>query len=184
MKHIIPIVLGCALIAPSIATAQSSAEIIRRALLPLSGRTAEGAAVVKWNADFTWETIREGTNTWVCYDRSGDPNEALFAVQCTSKANLPRVAQNRRFDAQGTTSEERAALVTGAQANGTRIDAEYGSMFISMNGQNQESAGIHRTIAIPHATGESVGLPENRRQGGAWVMAAGTSEAHMMVPGR
>ena len=53
-----------------------------------------------------------------------------------------------------------------------------------MNGQNQESAGIHRTIAIPHATGESVGLPENGRQGGAWVMAAGTSEAHMMVPGR
>ena len=184
MNRTILMVLGCAVIAPSIATAQSSAEVIERALLPLSGRAAQGAAVVTWNADFTWETVKEGTNTWVCYDRSGDSNEAPFAVQCTSKANLPRVAQNRSFDAQGTTGEERGELVTAAQANGTRIDAEYGSMFISMNGQNRESAGIHRTVATPYATGESTGLPENGRQGGAWVMAAGTSEAHIMVPGR
>ena len=184
MKHVILIGLGCAVMAPSIASAQSNSEIIARTLLPLSGRTAEGATVVEWNADFTWTTIKEGTNTWVCYDRSGDPNEAPLAVQCTSKANLPRVAQNRRFDTQGTSREERAALVAEAQANGIRIDAEYGSMFVSMNGQNRESTTIHTTIAVPYATAESTGLPESRSQGGAWVMAAGTSEAHIMVPGR
>ena len=184
MKHVILMVLGYAVLAPSIANAQSNSEIIARALLPLPGRIAEGAAVVKWNANFTWTTIKEGTNTWVCYDRSEDPNEAPFAVQCTSEANLPRVAQNRRFDAQGETSEERAALVAAVQANNTRIDAEYGSMFVSMSGQNQESATIHTTISVPYATGESTGLPESGSQGGAWVMAAGTSEAHIMVPGR
>ena len=184
MKRVILMVLGCALAMPCIVSAQSSAEVIERALLPLSGRTAEGAAVVKWNADFTWTTIKEGTNPWVCYDRSGDPNEAPFAVQCTSDANLPRVAQNRRFDAQGTNRDEGAALVAEAQANGTRIDAEYGSMFVSMSGPSRESATIHTTIAVPYATGESTGLPENRSRGGAWVMAAGTSEAHIMVTGR
>ena len=184
MKHVILMVLGCAVLAPSIASAQSDSEIIARVLLPLRARTAEGAAVVKWNADFTWTTIKEGTNPWVCYDRSGDPNEAPFAVQCTSSANLPRVAQNRRFDAQGETAQERAALVAQAQADGTRIDAEYGSLFVSMSGQDQESATIHTTISVPYATGESTGLPESGRQGGAWVMGAGTSEAHIMVPGR
>ena len=102
MNRITVMLLGCAVIVPSIASAQSNSEAIERALLPLSGRTAQGASVVTWNADQTWETIKEGTNTWVCYDRSGEPNEAPFAAQCTSKANLPRVAQNRRFDAQGT----------------------------------------------------------------------------------
>jgi len=184
MKRIILMVFGCAMIAPSIASAQSNAEGIERALLPLSGRAVEGAAVVRWNDDFTWTTIKEGRNKWVCYDRSGDPNEAPLAVQCTSEANLPRVAQNRRFDAQGTTPEERAALVAAAQANGARIDAEYGSMFVSMSGQNQQSATIHTIISVPYATGESTGLPESGSQGGAWVMAAGTSEAHIMVPGR
>ena len=57
-------------------------------------------------------------------------------------------------------------------------------MFVSMSGQNQESATIHTTISVPYATGESTGLPESGSQGGAWVMAAGTSEAHIMVPGR
>ena len=184
MNRITVMALGCALILPSLVTAQSNDEMIERALLPLSGRAAQGASVVTWNADQTWETIKEGTNTWVCYDRSGEPGEAPFAVQCTSKENLPRVAQNRTFDAQGADREERSALVATAQADGTRIDAEYGSMFISMNGQNQEGAGTHTTVATPYATGESTGLPENGTQGGAYVMSAGTSEAHIMVPGR
>lgn len=183
MKRFLLLVLP-ALLAPSIVGAQSNAELVERALSPLSGRMAEGASVVAWNADFTWTTIKEGTNPWVCYDRSGDPGEAPFAVQCTSMANLPRVAQNRRFDAEGATPEERSALVAAAQENGTRVDAEYGSMFISMSGQSQESAGTHTTIAVPYATGASTGLPENGSQGGAWVMAAGTSEAHIMLPGR
>ena len=184
MNRFTVMALGCALLVPSLAAAQSNAATIERALTPLSGRTAEGASVITWNADQTWDTIKEGTNTWVCYDRSGAPGEAPFAVQCTSKANLPRVAQNRTFDAQGADRDERRALVAAAQADGSRIDPEYGSMFISMNGQDQASAGTHTTVATPHATGESTGLPENGRQGGAWVMAAGTSEAHIMVPGR
>jgi hypothetical protein len=184
MNRITLMLLSCALIVPSVVTAQSNAEMIERTLLPLSERTAQGASVVAWKADQTWETIKEGTNTWVCYERSGDPGQAPFAVQCTSKENLLRVAQNRRFAAQGTTPEERRDLVATAQENGSRVDAEYGSLFISMNGQDQESTGIHTTVAVPYATGESTGLPESRSQGGAWVMAAGTSEAHIMVPGR
>ena len=59
----------------------------------------EGAAVIKWKADDTYDTLKKGTNRLVCYDRSGEPGQQPFAVQCTSVANLDRVAQNRKFEA-------------------------------------------------------------------------------------
>ena len=62
------------------------------------------------------------------------------------------------------------------------MEPEYGSVWISMNGPDQASARIHTTIAVPGATTESTGLPDNPRQGGAWIMNAGTTTAHIMTP--
>jgi hypothetical protein len=39
------------------------------------------------------------------------------------------------------------------------------------------------TIAMPGATQASTGFPEDRSGGGAYIMDAGTSTAHLMVPG-
>ncbi len=39
------------------------------------------------------------------------------------------------------------------------------------------------TIAVPGATTQSIGLPENNKQGVVWIMSAGTSSAHLMFPG-
>ena len=75
-------------------------------------------------------------------------------------------------------------MVAAAEEDGTRVQPEYGSLFISMNGPDQASAGTHTTIAVPGATPESLGLPDTPSQGGAWLMNAGTSTAHIMVPGR
>ncbi len=164
--------------------AQTTAEIIEQALAAAPGRAREGAAVIQWNADYTLETLKEGTNTWVCYHRSDEARRQPFAVQCTSTANLDRVAQNRKFRAESADADEERAMLTAAEENGTRVQPEFGSLFISMNGQDQASAGTHTTIAVPAATPESLGLPGNPRQGGAWLMDAGTSTAHIMVPGR
>ena len=38
-------------------------------------------------------------------------------------------------------------------------------------------------IAVPGATTESTGLPESGSEGGAFIMGAGTSTAHIMIPG-
>ncbi len=180
MKRIVLIVLGVLAVSTS-AYAQTTAEIIERALAAAPRRAREGAAVIKWKADFTYETLKEGTNRLVCYDRSGEPGRRPFAVQCTSVGNLDRVAQSRRFLAEGENAEER---LDAAEANGTRVEPEYGSVWISMNGPDQASARIHTTIAVPGATTESTGLPDNPRQGGAWIMDAGTTTAHIMTPGR
>ena len=50
-------------------------------------------------------------------------------------------------------------------------------------GPDQARARMHTTIAVPGATTQSLGLPENNSQGGVWIMNAGTSAAHLMTPG-
>jgi len=59
-------------------------------------------------ADFTFEVLRSGPGRMVCYDLSGWPGERPWSVECTSsEANLPRVAQNRKFAAMGGATRKR-----------------------------------------------------------------------------
>jgi hypothetical protein len=155
---------------------------VDKALAAAPRQMREAATVIKWKADLTYETIQKGTNRLVCYDRSGEPGRQPFAVQCTSIANLDRVAQNRKFEAM-TDKPARQAALDAAEANGTRVKPEFGSVWYDMNGADQEHAHIHVTIAVPGATAQSMGLPDNPKQGGVWIMNPGTSTAHIMTPG-
>jgi hypothetical protein len=142
----------------------------------------EGATVINWKPDFTYETLRKGTNRLVCYDMSGRPGEQPFAVECTSIANLDRVAQNLKFEAIPDKKASQAAF-DAAEANGTRVKPEFGSVWIHLRGPDREHARTHTTIAVPGATAQSLGLPDNPKMGGVWIMNAGTSTAHLMTPG-
>ena len=171
----------CLLTVSASAQAQSAIDM---ALAAAPARARESATVIKWNADHTYETLQQGSNQLVCYDRSSERNRRPFAVQCTNLANLDRVAQNRRFRAETANTEDESAMIAAAESNGTRADVAYGSMWIAMSGPDQASAGIHTTIAVPGATAASTGFPTSRAGGGAYLMAAGTGGAHIMVPGR
>lgn len=180
MKRMLPIVLGALAMAVS-AFAQADAEI-ERALAAAPANMKKDATVVKWKDDGTYETLKKGTNKLVCYDRSGTGGRPAFAVQCTSIANLDRVAQNRKFDGIADKAERQAKL-EAAEKDGTRVKPEYGSVWFSMSGPDQDHARMHVTIAVPGATTASTGLPEKPDQGGVWIMAAGTTTAHLMTPG-
>jgi len=180
MKRLTLTALAALLVLPAGATAQSVDDL----LTGVPARSRESTSVIKWNADYTYQTLKQADGPLVCYDRSDEPGRAAFAVQCTSKANLDRAAQNRRFQIEG--NGDRAAvqaLVDAADANGTRVLPEFGSVWLSTNGSDRASARTHTTIAVPGATTASTGLPDNPRQGGAWIMAAGTNTAHIMIPG-
>lgn len=179
MKVTISMILGLLTVA---AAGLAQEETIGRALAAAPRQMREGATVIKWNADYTYATLKKGTNRLVCYDRSGEPGRQPFAVQCTSVGNLDRVAQNRKFEAM-TDSKARQTALDAAEKDGTRVKPEYGSVWYDMNGADQEHARIHVTIAVPGATTQSTGLPDNPKQGGAWLMNAGTSTAHIMTPG-
>jgi hypothetical protein len=149
-------------------------------LLAAPASLREGATVVKWKADFTYDTLKKGTNRLVCYDRSGQPGQQPFSLECTSIANLDRVAQNMKFEAS---ADKGKALFEAAEKDGTRVKPEFGSVFYNLGGPEREKARPHTTIAVPFATAQSLGLPDNNKQGGVWIMNAGTSTAHLMIPG-
>lgn len=163
------------------AFAQANPEV-EKALLAAPRNAREAATVIKWKADGTYDTLKPGTNNLVCYDQSGWPTEQPFSVQCTSKANIDRVKQNKEFEKEPD-REKRNAAVMAADKGGTRVKAEYGSMFWTFAGADQAGARLHMTVAVPGATSASTGLPDHNKLGGAWIMGAGTGNAHIMLPG-
>ena len=181
MRRIVLIAFGVMTIA-TVAAAQAPAEAIEKALLAAPRQARDAAMVIKWKPDFTYDTLRPGTNRIVCYDQSGLPSEQPFSVQCTSVGNLERVAQNRKLEVE-TDRAKRQAAVDAAEKDGSRVKPEYGSVFYTLAGPDQAQARMHMTVAVPGATTASTGVPDNNKQGGVWIMNAGTSTAHLMIPG-
>jgi len=181
MKRMVLFVLGAAVVS-TIVMAQPTEEAFEAALAAAPRQLKEGATVIKWKPDHTYDTLRKGTNRLVCYDQSGLPSEQPFSSQCTSIANLERVAQNRKFE---TTADrkERQAAIDAAEKDGTRVKPEFGSVFYTFAGADRATARMHVTIAVPGATSQSLGFPDNNKMGGVWIMNAGTSSAHLMTPG-
>jgi hypothetical protein len=181
MKRTALFVIG--LLAVSISVlAQAPDEAIDRALVAAPANLRAAATVIKWKPDFTYDTLRKGTNRLVCYDRSGFPEQQPFSVECTSIANLDRVAQNLKFEAGGDKTKSQA-MVDAAERAGKRVKPEYGSVWYHAMGPDKDHARLHVTIALPGATTQSVGLPDNNKTGTVWIMDAGTSGAHIMTPG-
>jgi hypothetical protein len=143
-----------------------------------------GATVIKWKSDFTYDTLRKGTNRLVCYERPVAPGQPAFSVECTSIANLERVAVSLKTEAS-TDARNRRAAFEALEKEGKWPKPEFGSIFYNMTGATQEQAQArsHATIAVPGATAQSLGLPDTGTQGGAYIMDAGSSAAHIMMPG-
>ena len=182
-------VMAVAMSASAQAQKQETTDPIQKALLAApNAAMAKDATVIKWKPDFTYEVLKKGTSLMVCYDLTGWPGERPFSVECTStEKNLPRVAQNRKLAALGVAgASDRGKIdeaVAAAAKDGTRIMSEVGSIWYKFWGNSEATAVRHSFIAVPNKTGKDVGLPEVRDAGGSWVMFAGTSEAHIMLPG-
>jgi hypothetical protein len=164
------------------ASAQAPDEAIEKALVAAPANLRADATVIKWKPDFTYDTLKKGTSRLVCYDRSAFPEQQPVSIECTSVANLDRVAQNLKFEAVGDKVKTQAML-DAAEKDGTRVKPEYGSVWYHFLGADREHARMHMTIAVPGATTQSIGLPDNNKQGTVWIMNAGTSTAHLMTPG-
>ena len=151
---------------------------VTRALTAAPANLAAEATVIKWKPDFSYDVLRKGLNRLVCYDLSGRPTHPVFESECTSIGNLPRVAQNLKFEA----SDQRQAMLDAAEKEGTRVKPEFGSVWYHAMGPARWTSHAHMTIAVPGATTQSLGLSDNGRSGGVWIMNAGTTTAHLMIP--
>jgi hypothetical protein len=179
MKSIILVVI---VLMSAVVAAQTPDPSIDKALLAAPAQMRAGATVIKWKSDFTYDTVRKGTNRLVCYERPVAPGAQPFSVECTSIANLERVAQSLKTETIADPKARQAAFEAMEKA-GKWTKPEFGSVFYNLNGADQATARSHATIAVPGATAQSLGLPDTNAQGGAWIMNAGSSAAHIMMPG-
>ena len=124
MKRLALLALGVIAVSTS-ALAQAPDDAAAKAVLALPANLREAAGVIKWKPDFTYDTLKKGTNNLVCYDLSGMPKHPPFTVECTTTANLDRVAQNLKFEAQGDKTKD---LLDAAEKDGTRLKPQYGSV--------------------------------------------------------
>lgn len=172
-----------ALIAASaIALAQAPDDAIATALQALPANLRADATVIRWKADFSYDTLRKGSNGLVCYDRSGMPEQQPVSIECTTTGNLDREAQNLKAEALGDKAKTQAML-DAMEKDGTRAKPEYGSVWYHFMGADKDHARMHMTIALPGATSQSTGLSDKRSQTNVWLMNPGTSTAHLMTPG-
>jgi hypothetical protein len=180
MKRILPI--GLSILAMSAGAFAQSSPDVDKILTAAPPNMQKDATVIKWKSDFTYDTLKKGTNKMVCYELSGFPTHPAYMLECTSTANLDRVAQNLKFEAISDKAARDAAF-DKAEKDGTRVKPEFGSVWLHVMGPDAEHARKHVTIAVPGATSQSLGLPENGQQGGMWIMNKGTTTAHLMIPG-
>jgi hypothetical protein len=182
MKGILAIAVAAFAISIT-ASAQMDDMALTVAVSAAPANMRDGATVIKWNdSDFTYTTLRKGTNRLVCYDRSGFPEQQAFSVECTSIANVDRVAQNLKAEALNDKAKS-AAMLDAEEKDGTRMKPEFGSVWYHLMGPDKDHARPHMTIAVPGATMASLGLPDSPKAGTVWIMNAGTSTAHLMTPG-
>ena len=179
MKRIVLLTLG--LVAAATGAFAQSADI-DTPLLALPANLREAATVIKWKPDHTYDTLKKGTNGLVCYDRSGFPLQQPFSLECTAMGNLERAAQNLKAEALGDKMKSEAML-NDLEKSGMRVKPVFGSVWYHLMGPSKEQARTHMTIAVPGATTATLGLPDNGRAGGVWIMNAGTTTAHLMTPG-
>lgn len=182
MKRMILGSLGAVMFSAGV-FAQTPAGNFDVALSAAPANLRDGAMVIKWKADGTYDTLRPGTNRLVCFDQSGDPSEQPYSAQCTSVGNLDRVKQNKEYEAKESDRAKREAALTELEKAGTRVKPEFGSVFYTRTGKDATTTRLHVTIAVPNATTATLGLPDNNKMGGAWIMGAGTTGAHIMTPG-
>ncbi len=182
MKRVILAVTGVLAFAGSV-FAQAPAGNFDAALAAAPAGMRDAALVIKWKADGSYDTLRPGTNRLVCYDQAGDPGEQPISSQCTSIGNLERVKQNKIYEAKIADRTAREAALTELEKSGQRVKPEFGSVFYTRQGKDASLAiRTHMTISVPGATTATLGLPDNNKMGGAYIMGAGTLGAHIMTP--
>jgi len=183
MKRIL-LVLAAAAVYPTVLNGQAPADEIERAVLAAPARQRADATVLDLRPDGTVTVLRQGSNGLICWDNTGRPGVELpIDSQCTTEGNRARLEQNHAFQAAGGSEDEIAARFAEAEANGTRAKSVFGSIYYHVSGDSPDNLRTHTTVAVPDATGASLGLPERGGPAMLWLMEAGTSSAHLMVSG-
>ncbi len=177
------VLVGAALAAP--AWSQSVNDLVAQAVTPLPADLRAGATVVTYDPTTgARQVLRQGTNFVECQPR----NPADGFTRCYNKVLGPRRDLEARLRAQGQSDDQVSAAVAAATKAGTIPARPRGTMSYRLYDKPDRIQNLW-VMSVPDATTETIGVstspqrdPALRGQGLPWLMRAGTSGAHVMIP--
>ena len=172
-------ILVCVLsVVPALAAAQSDADLITEALLPLPDQLRDEAAVVTMDAHGQRRVIREGKTAFTCTPDGPDPG---FYATCINGSTGNVIQAYTSHLARGASIREAWDAVNAAIGTGSLTTATPGTLIFIQSGPSRaESAQLTVTL-VPYATAEATGLGVEPTADRAWLMCPGTARAHIML---
>ena len=170
--------------APSVVPADLAAQdAIALAVAPIPTETEQATAKVIQKQGDEWVTLREGAGPFICI--ADDPGADGFHTACYHESLEPYMARGRELTAQGTTGRPNVEQRMAEIEAGTLEMPGYAFLhaIYAAEGWSGDMDAVQRhqtVIYTPFATAEDLGLP-TRATRGAWLMAAGTANAHVMI---
>ncbi len=177
-------VMGVAAILSTSAGAQTDAEMIAQAVLPLPDDLKADATVFRYDEE-TGERIvlRQGTNHVECQPR----NEEGF-TRCGPTVEGPRRDLSAKLAAQGVEGDELQAALAAAEARGDIKPRTFGALNYRLF-DTPDRIQLLWIVSVPNATAAELGYPTAGQRdnslagkGTPWMMLEGTPGAHLMIP--
>lgn len=187
----LPLLFCCiALVFTNGACAQPSQEaLINQAVAAAPEDMREGARVLAYNDQGTYEVVREGSNGLTCV--ADNPAQEGFEVVCFHQDLEAYMARGRELRAEGMSGSETVtkrgeeieagtlAFTEGPSTLYIRFGDE--AYYDAETGEVMNSR-LRYVIYTPYATSETTGLPASPAAPGApWLMLPGDWRAHIMI---
>ncbi|MGI9262373.1 MAG: hypothetical protein ACR2QR_10085 [Woeseiaceae bacterium] len=166
-----------------VSNAQTKAEKIAQAVLPLPEELQAGAAVYEYNDDGQRMLLRGGSNHVEC-----KPRDENGFTSCTSKQTAANRDYSAKLAAGGLEGEELQAAMRAAEEAGEVEPMPFGTMFYRLY-EKDDRIQLLWVVFLPNATADDLGMSlESQRDnslagmGRPWMMREGTPSAHLMIP--
>ncbi len=164
-------------------TGLSAQEAVALAIAPLSSEGEAAGAKVIQKQGGEWVTLREGSGVFICI--ADDPSDERFHSSCYHESLEPYMARGRELTASGVTGGDNVETRVGEIEAGTLEMPSYAFLhsIFAPNGWSGDMSAVQAHFSViytPFAKAEDLGLPTSRASG-AWLMASGEANAHIMI---
>ncbi len=158
----------------------TDSELVDQAVLALPEHLRDAATVVRFE-EGEQVTLRTGSNGMYC--QADDPDVAGIAIWCYPETHD---AYARRWYALAATGKARADVDAEIAAEIEAGKLEWPDVAVNYNlrGGSLDTAVPLTVVYVPFATGEKIGVTEERQFNRPWLMLPGTAFAHIMIPGQ
>lgn len=155
-------------------------ERVSNALLALPAHMRADASVAYFE-NGKKVVLKEGSDSITC--QPDDPDSPGFAVWCYPKAHADYTRRWYELAAEGKPPSEVDEIIA-AEIKAKTLEWPPTVVNYNLRGPSLDTAVPLTVIFVPFATGDSLGVTEERQFNRPWLMRAGTAFAHIMIPGQ